>query len=395
MSFQVEGKFLDAREFAPIVNLSVERCRKLLSFYFSNPQIPFGRAGISFLYVQRIPFQSPSGYKYVVPVSLLPLNFVNKILNLDFSLKQRQVVFCDWLTISQVHVFEDVPDINGGFVISYGSDGEEQWTGRKFFQYLGSFDSAVSFKFDSGTRKIDFSGNVSLFSESDNVFGLSFEKCICKLNSFMSVFCAPVFAGGSFSLVEKSVFFPSRISSRSYFSRLSVPHWDGATLSSIHLTFNFSVSNMKLAFLFFKTCVLPRLFLTVYPSSLVWGEKSKFYLLKIYDKAEEFMKNKRIKKFLLSKSPYHLQLLDFLKQNNVLRFELELKQRYLTQSGLRFLGALNDSVFEDVFWQKFFLLIKGNDYICLENKGFIFNLNGKQLKMKSLLVPEFYRSLFI
>lgn len=129
----------------------------------------------------------------------------------DFA---RSSIFCDWLTIRQTHL-NPVPVLNSGHVVSFEQDayskvflpdretGEGYWvsmfdatkaqyTTHKRIEHEGSYETGVQIRSDGYT--VEFSGNVSRFGRTDNLFGLTVPECIDKANEIIQSLGLPPFS---------------------------------------------------------------------------------------------------------------------------------------------------------------------------------------------------------
>ncbi|EIJ44015.1 Phage replication protein CRI [Beggiatoa alba B18LD] len=245
--------------------------------------------------------------------------------------------FCDWVTISQRHGLNSVKVINSGMVVYLDSDGNIEYYTEKHQVHEGSYDTRLMIRSDGCT--VSVSGNVGVFGRHDNVFNYSFVDTIKKLNDLLvNDFELPPFTAG------EDYFRQVRYRRSKELHLLRV--WTGATLSRIDLTQNFALGSPELAeeYLHYLASLKPTRMRTQINGSsdtietVNYGLTSKYRSGVVYNKAIEFAKRKVNE--LKRKEPYYLNLLNYLTDNGVLRYELRLRQRYLTQSGLRYLGAI-------------------------------------------------------
>ena len=182
-------------------------------------------------------------------------------------------------------------------------------------------------------------GDVGVFGRHDNVFNYSFVDTIKKLNDLLvNDFELPPFTAG------EDFFRQVRFHRFKELKLLRV--WTGATLSRIDLTQNFFLGSPELAaeYMHYLASLKPTRMRTHINGSsdlietVNYGLNSKYRSGVVYNKALEFSRHKADK--LKHKEPYYLNLFNYLNNNGVLRYELRLRQRYLTQSGLRYLGAI-------------------------------------------------------
>jgi hypothetical protein len=257
-------------------------------------------------------------------------------------------VFIDWITISQNHADSDLTiakELTAGRVLSLDADGSIDWITDKYYQHQGSYDTRIMLRCVANTVAV--SGNVGAWNRPDNVFGYSFIDVILKVNQILAGFGIPPFTCGETYLRRKG-----------FDDKRHELVWTGATISRLDLTQNFETASPENASLYinYLSGLKPtRLRTTVQGNAdtietVYSGEKSKFRTALIYNKAEEFKKRKA--KYL--QETYYQNLLEYLEENGVIRYELRLRQRFLTQQRLRYLGDImrNPNELELIFKQQ-------------------------------------------
>lgn len=251
-------------------------------------------------------------------------------------------IICDWITISQKHHdIGEIPNFSNGRVLSLTSDGQVDWLVDKSAKHEGSFDTRLLIR--AIGNEVNVSGNVGAWSRPDNVFGYTFQQTLVKLNQIMLDLGLPEFSKG----------YPYIKANKTHDRFKKV--WTGASISRLDLTMNYQTGSLSNAdeYLFYlggiratrmKTSVMGNQDTL---ETIAHGQNSKYRSAIIYNKGREFRKHK--KQHLSDSNSYHSKLLEYLENNGIIRFELRLKQRYLTQNRLRYLGEIEVSDLEQVF----------------------------------------------
>lgn len=226
--------------------------------------------------------------------------------------------FIDWLSIKQQHVPGSIPDFGSGVVLKVDSDGLPEWESVAAVQHEGSFSTSVRIRSHGGL--VEFSGNPSRFGREDNLFGFTtvFDALHSMVNPLLVSLGLPSFSSGTL------------FGQRSQVSdELTV--LDGAILTRVDLTVNFSFGADRAAALrFMESIVIRGKPSTRYSDgSFGWGSK-RFRRWKIYCKYSEMLKHKK-----KDSSTYFLDLLQWVNEAGLVRFEIELHRDYLREHGLR------------------------------------------------------------
>lgn len=228
-------------------------------------------------------------------------------------------VFVDYLSMKQVHPDGGLPLINNGCVWSVDEDGKVEWTTLRAMEHEGSFGTKLRLRCDGFT--VEASGNIGRFRRPDNLFGYSYEECVCRWNQALQSFALPHFTRGEmFSYAGDT-----------YMS------WTGAINTRIDLTKNYALfgrDNLASFMGWLATHQKGRLKVGVSPDggTISWGEGSKYIYEKFYDKLREMQR--KVKRHFIPED-----VLSYVEEVGVGRHELTLKTRFLTQNGFRFLGG--------------------------------------------------------
>jgi hypothetical protein len=230
-------------------------------------------------------------------------------------------VFVDWLSMYQIHWDGGLPVLNDGNVVAFSEGGEIEWTTQRHIMAEGSFDSRLRVRCDG--FKVEVSGNIGRFNRRDNLFGYGFEECVRRWNEFLVLWNLPPFTKGQpcFTYGNKRL------------------EWSGAIVTRIDVTKNyacFSGQNLRLYMGWLATHAQGRRKVGVSPdgNTIVWGDGSRYVYEKFYNKAAELVSHAKKNRHITA------EVIEFAEQLGVGRHELELKTRFLTQNGLRFLGEI-------------------------------------------------------
>jgi hypothetical protein len=318
-------------------------------------------------------------------------------------------VFCDWLSIYQVHL-GGVPMVNDGHVFSVDQDGVVKWDVPAKLVHRGSHDTSVRIRSDG--YRVSLEGNIGRFNREDNLFGYSVAECVALANQLLVGFGLPPFfdaapmpmvkrrgaAVHGVSFVKAGTFgAPKNEDGKEYFSGSEDAGFQavGAVITRVDLTRNWSTGSAENCSQIIRHLQgfksgrqEPRSYKT---TGVAWGEGSKFWYAKVYDKAAEYMRQcgKGSRKF-------NQQLFDFMLSEGIARHEIELKSRYLKQHNLwRITNWMNDM--ENRVYALFSDVVAGNAHVdsYLEISGRAGELavawrDGADLK-KRLSQNTFYR----
>jgi hypothetical protein len=228
------------------------------------------------------------------------------------------MVFCDWLSIYQVH-FQGVPLVNAGHVFSVDQDGEIQWDVAQKLVHRGSHDTSIRIRSDG--FRVSLEGNIGRFNRPDNLFGYSVAECVQLANQLLSMFGLPPFADAApMPMTRKG-------GEDGGFQAV------GAVITRVDLTCNWATGSPSNAEQFIRYLQgfksgrqEPRSYKT---TGVAWGEGSKYWYAKVYDKAGEYYRQcgKKARAF---DAPLYFYMHD----HGIARHEIELKSRYLKQNNL-------------------------------------------------------------
>lgn len=228
------------------------------------------------------------------------------------------MVFCDWLSIYQVHL-GGVPLVNDGHVFSVDQDGEIKWDVPQKLVHRGSHDTSIRIRSDG--NRVTVEGNVGRFNRADNLFGYSVAECIQIANKLLAGFGLPPFTDAPPMPLN------GKAGSDAGYQAVA------AVITRVDLTMNWvtgSPGNCSQFIRHLQGFKSGRFEPKGYKSTgVAWGEGSKFWYAKVYDKAAEYFRQhgKKSKKF-------DLRLFEYMMESGIARHEIELKSRYLKQHNL-------------------------------------------------------------
>lgn len=249
--------------------------------------------------------------------------------------KREEPFFVDWLTMRQTFEFE-VPVVNAGVVFCVDAHGQVEWQTQKASKIQGSHESSVQVRSDG--HNVMFSGNVSRFGRTDNLFGFSFTQCLTRVNRILERLGLPPFSTG-----EK---FYRQVRHKSGEFSMK-PCWTGATISRVDMTCNYetgSIANAR-AYLEWLATQQGNARMKVGTSAdgetVHWGEGSRRDYTKIYIKSTEMRKHE---------GP--LDLIEHCEKVGLVRFEVTAKSTQLIAMGCHYLGGFDMHQLELLFEER-------------------------------------------
>jgi len=255
-------------------------------------------------------------------------------------------VFCDWISIYQVHL-GGVPLVNDGHVFSVDSDGEVKWDVAQKLVHRGSHDTTIRIRSDGYRVTVD--GNIGRFDRPDNLFGYTVRDCVKLANKLLAQYELPPFFDSA-PMMSTSLSNPSDI--------IATP--SGAVLTRVDLTKNWATGSpgncsqfMRYLQGFKSGRHEPRAYKT---TGVSWGEGSQYWYAKMYDKAAEYMRQ-----YGKGSRKFDPQLFQYMLDSGIARHEISLKSRYLKQNNLwRFSQWGNGEFMEDRIYALFGDVVDGS-----------------------------------
>lgn len=228
-------------------------------------------------------------------------------------------VFCDWLSIYQVHFGKDLPIVMDGRVRRTDADGVIQFDIAQKLVHKGSHETSLRVCCDG--QRVTLEGNVGRFDRSDNVFGYSVGECVLLANRILLALGLPPFTD------------PKPMPLNGVAGLDKGYQAVGAVITRVDLTRNYQTgaSSQTPQFIrylqsFRSGKFEPRPYRT---TGVSWGEGSKWFYAKVYDKAADYVRHHS-----QSSDKHDARLYAWLRDSGVVRHEITLKSRWLKQKGL-------------------------------------------------------------
>lgn len=235
------------------------------------------------------------------------------------------MAFCDWLSIHQLHPDGGLPIINDGNIVRFEPDAirtyidpetgeyktafdlaKADWTTQRKIAHEGSFDTSIRISCNGYTVMLD--GNVGRWGRPDNVFGYSVAECVKRANILLESFGLPPFTQGPAACPAL-----------------------GAKITRVDITQNYRTGSPAAAARlvhYFAGHQSGRMAPKSYGNTgLTWGEGSQYWYAKLY-----------VKSFSLGECAKE-RTVDYVTNAGLVRHEISLKSRYLTQHHLRTIAA--------------------------------------------------------
>lgn len=229
--------------------------------------------------------------------------------------------FIDWLTISQFHqVSKPLPLVHQGVRVDYDSEGLPIFERAKPRAYSGSFETSI--RVSCNGYRVALSGNVGRFSRQDNIFGFGIRETIERANLILALFELP-----PFTAFDKHPFQDKR---------------GGAVISRLDFTVNYSAGSeykARQAINWLSSLSVARVKKGRAGDESYWFANTR-WMFKAYIKSLEMLKHGT-----KQDDPAYL----FAVQQGILRIEIELKKRLLSDMKLNYLADITDQKLQDLF----------------------------------------------
>jgi hypothetical protein len=240
-------------------------------------------------------------------------------------------LFIDWLTLRQVHQGGGLRVFTAGYLTSCDADGVVEYELLRREDVEGSYDSRCFIRCDGSV--VEFHGNPGRYGRRDNVFGYGWSETVRRVNELLAGHFLPPFTAGELLRYSDSGW-----------------QWTGARVSRIDVTMNyaaFSERDAQALLLKLGQHHAGRQRGTVMPdqSTVTFGYGSRYASGKVYLKHVELERHRR------TKHGAHVEdeVVEFCRSVGMLREELTLKSRFLTQQGLAWLGAISQQRLMETF----------------------------------------------
>lgn len=239
--------------------------------------------------------------------------------------------FIDWLSLRQSHT-EDLPEINAGVVCGTDVHGEILWRTTRPSIIEGSYETSVQVRCDGHT--VSFSGNVSRFGRSDNLFGFDMNACINRVNAILAKLGLPPFTMG------QKFYRHVKTASGTFLK----PAWTGCHVTRIDMTANFETGSLSNARAYLEWLATQQGSARIKVGThgdgetVDWGRGSRAVYAKAYIKSNELRRRN---------GPQ--QLIDHCEEVGLVRFEVTVKSTQLHAMGCNYLGGLDMNQLELLF----------------------------------------------
>lgn len=250
------------------------------------------------------------------------------------ELEYETPLFIDWLTVRQVHPGGGLPVVCDGWTTVTDRDGAIERETVMRNEVEGSFDSRMWLRCDGNA--VEFHGNIARYSRPDNVFGFGWSETIRRVNGLLNLHSLPPFTAG-----EQARYADSGVV------------WTGARVSRIDVTMNyacFSEADAQRVIFALGQHRAGRQQGTVSPDAgtVMYGYGSKYVSQKVYIKHNELLRHRRTKHGAHVDS----EVIEWCRDLGVIREELTLKSRFLTQTGLCWLGEITGDHLQQVYHER-------------------------------------------
>lgn len=239
-------------------------------------------------------------------------------------------LFIDWITITQHHPGAVLPILTGGVTVHYSAEGVPVFERNQSTRFQGSFDTSVRVGCDG--FRVSLSGNPGRLSRPDNVFNHGLAGTIEACNRVLVELGLPpftTFGADRPASAAREVAQPGR----------------GAVVSRLDVTRNYATGSESSARAFIRWLgarSISRMKRGQAGDESVWWANTR-HMLKAYIKHMEMVKHGSSKDD---------ELVNWLKEKGVVRVELELKKRLLSELGLNDLANLTDEKLADIYEQQ-------------------------------------------
>lgn len=242
--------------------------------------------------------------------------------------------FVDWLSLRQTHDFQ-LPEVNAGVVAGMDTHGEIIWRTTRPSVIEGSHETSVQVRCDGHT--VYFSGNVSRFGRTDNLFGFDLNGCISRVNAILARLGLPPFSMGQ-------KFYRHVRTANGTFLK---PAWTGCRLIRIDMTANFETGSLSNARAYLEWLASQQGSARIKVGThgdgetVDWGRGSRRIYGKAYLKSDELRRH--------NGPP---QLIEHCENVGLVRFELTVKSTQLQSMGCEYLGGLDMYQLELLFEER-------------------------------------------
>jgi hypothetical protein len=239
-------------------------------------------------------------------------------------------IFIDWVTVSQHFKKGGLPILSGGVIVFYDAQGNPRSERNQSTSITGSHDTRLRIGCDG--YRLSLSGNIGRFSRKDNLYNFGWEQTKYAINGVLASLGFPTFS-------------PSKgIEGHQDYER-------GAVFSRLDITCNYATGNelqARQAIRWLGSQSIARSKKGISGDESVWWANTR-HMLKAYIKHLEMLAHGALED---DESFIHARDL------GILRVELELKKRTLSELHLNDWGNITQEKLEQVFHENTALLHK-------------------------------------
>lgn len=239
-------------------------------------------------------------------------------------------IFIDWLTVSQYFKKGGLPILTGGVVVFYDSQGNSRFERNQSTSINGSHDTRLRIGCDG--YRLSLSGNVGRFSRENNLYNFGWQQTKDAVNGILASIGFPAFS-------------PST-------GREGEPNFErGAVVSRLDITCNYATGNelqARQAIRWLGSQSIARSKKGISGDESVWWANTR-HMLKAYIKHLEMLAHGALES---DQSFIHARDL------GILRVELEMKRRTLSELNLRDWDLITQEKLEALYHKNTGLLHK-------------------------------------
>lgn len=232
----------------------------------------------------------------------------------------KNAVFIDWLSASQLHEGGGIPVISGGLLVHYDEQGLPRFERNCATSLVGSHDTSI--RISSDGFRVSVSGNVGRFSREDNLFNFGWRGTVERVNRILLGAGLPPFTDSITLPTGRKV--------------------QGAVVSRLDITCNYetgSESQARALIRWLGARSVSRMKRGMAGDESVWWSNSR-RMLKAYIKHLEMLKHGK------SNDEF---VVNWCKQKGVVRVEVELKKRELSDLGMNHWEDITQEKIERLF----------------------------------------------
>lgn len=229
--------------------------------------------------------------------------------------------FIDWITASQYHPQGGLPIISGGVIAGFDAQGTPRFERNQSKPHIGSFETSLRVASDG--YRVSISGNVGRFSRQDNLFGYGFEETMERANRILLYYGLPAFTAQTNKLLDNE-------------------KGSGCYISRLDFTVNYetgSESNARSVVRWLSSRAVSRVKRGNVGDSSYWFANTR-RMFKAYIKHLEMAAHG---------TPKEDSVYQYALQRGILRLELEIKKRLLSEMNMNRIENITDEKLIQLF----------------------------------------------